>query len=267
MFQVVEIDRDEWAFTFSEQYEAQSPAMDKVYRYWEADMREMAERDLRRILDVAPWHMEALFVFSLIMDEAGKSLEAYLMSREAVRLGTEALPGNFNWKTSRLSWSVMDNRTYLRACHNLGIWHNRRHETDQALAIYSRLCQVSPEDNLGVRYLMPALWLVKGDVLSVIRHCKQNPETHAPEISYTHALALLMAGETDKARAQLAEAKRDLPLVAKELLKKRHKRPAGSSPGYYTLGGADQAFDYWSRYGKFWTANPKAMELLAEADR
>jgi hypothetical protein len=51
-------------------------------------------------------------------------------------------------------------------------------------------------------------------------------------------------------------------IVMKELKKKRHSRPKKSFPGGVTMGGADQAFEYWIQYGKFWSNSKKAMELI-----
>lgn len=82
---------------------------------------------------------------------------------------------------------------------------------------------------------------------------------------FTYPLLLLMEGEINKAKSLLSEAKSKFPLVVKELLKKRHAKPKSfSSTGYITVGGADQAYEYWKRYGKYWLKNDLAMVLIAE---
>lgn len=122
---------------------------------------------------------------------------------------------------------------------------------------------VCPNDNLGVRYILPKLWLDKGDVLSVIRHCKKHEEDYSPEIIYTYPLALILSGESGKAELLLAEAKTKFPLVAKELIKKRHSKPKSSVYGGITVGGPDQAYEYWKQYGKYWSKSAQAMELIS----
>nr|VFJ91508.1 MAG: hypothetical protein BECKLFY1418B_GA0070995_102610 [Candidatus Kentron sp. LFY] len=75
-----------------------------------------------------------------------------------------------------------------------------------------------------------------------------------------------MVGELDEARALLIEAKSQLPLVAEELKKARHPEPESviSLPDWtITHGGADQAYEYRARYGKYWLASEDAMALIA----
>ncbi len=116
----------------------------------------------------------------------------------------------------------------------------------------------------GFGIFLPRLWLEKGDILSVVRHCKACEDDIAPEIIYTYPLALILSGETTKAKSLLKEAEMQLPLVAKELRKKRHPRPKSIMPGYISYGGADQAYEYWVEYGKYWINSEKAMALLSE---
>ncbi|PID33639.1 MAG: hypothetical protein CR955_01220 [Thiotrichales bacterium] len=146
--------------------------------------------------------------------------------------------------------------------HALGLWYEKRNEIDSAILIFSRLLLVCPDDNLGVRCILPALWFKKGDYLSVIRLCKKHEDDIIPEIIYGNPLAHLLMGENKKAEKLLQQAKKELPLVAKELLKKRHRRPASEFPGFIASGGADQAYEYWSQYGEFWKKCDKATELL-----
>ena len=57
----------------------------------------------------------------------------------------------------------------------------------------------------------------------------------------------------------------ELPLVGKEILKKRHPKPKSYTEGYITLGGPDQAYEYWRYFGKYWSASESAMNLLRQA--
>jgi hypothetical protein len=138
----------------------------------------------------------------------------------------------------------------------------RRGETDEAATVFSHLLAVNPNDNLGVRYLLPERWLSKDDLLAVIRYCKAHKDDCSPDMVYTYPLALILSGEVDKAKRSLSKAKSSFPLFAKELKKKRHSKPKSRFPGSITFGGADHAYEYWESYGKYWTNSPQAMGFL-----
>lgn len=55
------------------------------------------------------------------------------------------------------------------------------------------------------------------------------------------------------------------PLVAREILADRHVEPERKHPGHITVGGADEAWEYWRMYGCYWYRSKLAMDLLREA--
>ena len=73
----------------------------------------------------------------------------------------------------------------------------------------------------------------------------------------------MLLGEQEKAAQLFKKAKANLPLVAKELKKKRHPKPKSKMPGDITHGGAGQAYSYWKEYGCYWENSNKAMSLLS----
>jgi len=259
---LIQLANDEWVFPDDDA--AAENEFDEILESFHAGDLVAAERLLKQFTSRNPTHIDAWQHLALVLERTERATEAFLCCREAVRLGTESFPNEFSWITSKLMWGFLENRPFLRAYHNLGLWFQRRGQIDAAIEVFVRLLSTSPQDNLGVRYLLPELWLEKGDLLSVVRHCKQCDDDVFPEITYTYPLALILLNEIEKARPMLTAAKRRLPLVAKELLKKRHSQPSTAMPGHITLGGADQAYEYWVRFGKYWHKNAPAMQLLAE---
>lgn len=259
---VFEMGGDEWAFDDAEVSEEEFDVLDTAIGLCQMSEFTRAEQLLKLLVQKYPENIDGYHHLSMLYADTGRELEAYLCAREAARIGLDALPAKFNWKKSQLSWYAHSNRPFLRAYHALGLWHESRNELDAAIEVFSKLLKVCPSDNLGVRYLLPKLWLDKGDFLSVVRLCKANSDDPAPEITYSYPLALALMGEADKAARLLAAAEEKLPLVAKELRKKRHRRPRSASPDYITHGGADQAYVYWQQYGRYWMDNGKALALL-----
>ena len=62
----------------------------------------------------------------------------------------------------------------------------------------------------------------------------------------------------------MKRAIKSLPLVAEELLKDRQKAVRSEIPGCITVGGADQAYEYWKSFGGFWKQTPGALDLLRQ---
>lgn len=260
---VVEIEPDEWVFVSSELSTVDDDLLDNAIDMWHGNSFAQAEKLFQKALFQNKYNIDAFHHLSLLHDSRGRELEAYLCCREAARIGLDAFPEKFDWKKSKLDWYSHRNRPFMRAYHFLGILHQRRGELELAEQVFSRLLSVCPNDSLGVRYLLPTLWLEKGDYLSVVRLCKAYSDDIAPELSYTHALTLMLMGEKNKAIELLNAAMADLPLVAKELRKKRHRQPKPLIHGGITHGGADQAYEYWQHYGKFWANCPGALDLLS----
>jgi len=77
-------------------------------------------------------------------------------------------------------------------------------------------------------------------------------------------LALLQLGRKQEAGQALKKAISEFPLVAKELLKKKHQLPKGMDMPYLTTGGPDEAYDYWQRLGAYWKETEGALDFLKE---
>jgi tetratricopeptide (TPR) repeat protein len=263
MIKLINIDEDEWEFEDDLINSVVHDELDRVIGHWHSGECGIAEFILKGIISKNVHHIDAYHHLSLIYEETERDFEAYLCCREATRIGLEAIPDGFSWESSKLPWFHLDNRPFLRAYHTLGLWLERRKEVDESIKVFNNMLSICPNDNIGVRYLLPKLFLERGDLLSVIRHCKKHAEDYSPEIMYTYPLALILSGEVAKAKPLLVEAKLQLPLVAKELKKKRHTKPKSSYSYGVTVGGVDQAYEYWKEYGKFWSNSLKAMELIS----
>nr|VFK47234.1 MAG: Transcriptional repressor TCF25 [Candidatus Kentron sp. TC] len=262
MTELIELDGNDWEFRDSRAFSLDDE-LDRGIDFFGEGQFQLGETLFREIIETHPYHIDALHHLSILYEDTSREFEAYLCAREAVRIGLSAIPKEFSWTTSKLDWGFLDNRPFLRAYYNLGLHLKRRNEIDEAMEIFSRMLSVCPNDNLGVRYLLPELWFAKGDIPSVIRLCENYRDDISPEIMYTHPLALILAGQSDKARTLLMEAKSRLPLVAKELKKKRHTEPKSTTDWGVFMGSAEHAYEYWLQYGKYWLASKDAMTLIA----
>lgn len=259
---LIHMEDDRWAFDDPNIDSSSYELLDDAISFWESNHYDASEAVLKKIVRENSSHIDAYHHLSIIYEETSRDVEAYLCCREAVRIGLSAIPKEFDWRKSKLEWLVLDNRPFLRAYLNLGILHEKRGELDLAIEVLKRIISICPNDNLGVRYILPKLCFEQGDILGVIRLCKEFESDSAPEILYSHPLAMVLSGESKKAEKLFSVAVDALPIVAKELKKKRHTRPKSMMKGHITHGGADQAYEYWKQYGKYWKNSEDAMSLL-----
>jgi len=223
---------------------------------------DLAERRLKEVIKLCPTHIDALHHLAILYRQLDRDIEAFAFVQAAVGVGLNAMPDKFSWEKSRLEWGFLENRPFMRAYHALGLWFLDHHHFEDAIAIFSRLLSICPDDNLGIRYLLPQCWFSTSTPEKVIEHCSKYHHDAAPEIQYSLGLAMVQAGKMESAKSVLESAVKNMPLVAKEILKKTHRRPNAYREDTFVWGGADQAYQYWLRNGKYWLATEKATHLL-----
>jgi hypothetical protein len=81
-------------------------------------------------------------------------------------------------------------------------------------------------------------------------------------IAYGRVLARLQLGRAKEAAKALSFAVKYLPLIARELLKTRHRRIASWDERGVVMGSQAQAYGYWLEHGKFWQNSPGALDFL-----
>ena len=89
--------------------------------------------------------------------------------RAAVTVGERSLPPDFD---GVLPWSCIDNRPFLRALHGLALCLWRLGDFAEALAILKRILRLNPDDNQGVRFLLPHL----ESGMSYLDYCRAEDE-------------------------------------------------------------------------------------------
>jgi tetratricopeptide (TPR) repeat protein len=233
---------------------------------WEAGNTQEAFAVFQDLLQRHPEHLDVRDSLAQVYEEIGQDDRAKALLEEAVALGRRAFPKAFR-AGDRLEWGWLENRPFLRCLCSLGLVYEREGRLEEALAIDQELLSLNPNDNQGVRALEVTVLFALKRPEDVITVCMAYPDDGTPEITYGRALALLQLGRDDEATIALREAVRWRPRVAAELLKTRHRRPQSSIPGYITMGGADEAYEYWQHNGQFWEETEGALSWVAETVR
>ena len=218
-----------------------------------------AEAEYRRLVAEFPEFIDAHHYLAMLLSETGRDEEAYHTWQLIVALGLQALPETFEIGRDRLPWFVLENRPFLRAYHGLGLAYYDRGEFEMALEIFENLLAMNPSDNQGARTLAIDCHFEQGEPERVMEICQRYPEDGLEGVVYGRALALYQLGQEAEAEAALCDAIGWLPLIAKELVKQRHRRPKDFDPHRIILGSTNQAYFYWRDQGRHWEKTPGAL--------
>jgi tetratricopeptide (TPR) repeat protein len=233
---------------------------------WQAGQTPAALVIFQALLQQHPEHLDVRDSLAHVYEEIGQGDRAKALLEEAVTLGRRAFPQAFR-PGDRLEWGWLENRPFLRCLCSLGVVYEREGRLEEALAFYQELLSLNPNDHQGVRALAVTVLFALQRPEEVLKVCTAYPDDGMPEVAYGRALALFQLGRDHDATIALKEAVRWRPRVAAELLKSRHRRPPSSIPGTITLGGADEAYEYWRSNGRLWGETAGALAWVAETRR
>jgi tetratricopeptide (TPR) repeat protein len=245
-------------------------AMDKFHEaleYWRAGDYAVAEGMYHELIADFPEFIDVHHHLALILSVTGREEEAFLMWFKLVEMSLDCLPEAFEMGQDRLQWFILENRPFLRAYHSLGLQYLERGDVVRALKVFNSILAMNPGDNQGVRALAIDCYFhldCPGDVLAI---CDQFADDGMEHVVYGRPLALVQLGRRDEAKDALQQAVAFLPLIAKELVKTRHRKPKDLREDSVTFGGADQAYYYWLDQGRYWKRTPGALELVRECLR
>ncbi|MFH0874592.1 MAG: hypothetical protein V1859_01550 [archaeon] len=207
-----------------------------------------AKKCFEKVLSVFPNHIDALCAMSSLEKDRLKSL-AYL--NKALNIGKKAIPEGFDMKKDRIEWIFLENRAFLRAYHTYGLFLLNENQTEKAVKVFEQMLIWNPNDNQGVRDILADIYIQLEDWRKMLWLGNKYKGDSSPSISYAWALILFMTKRREEADKALFEAIKFLPLCAKELIKKTHKKPKTDMPGHIAFGGEDQAYEFWETQGQF----------------
>jgi len=222
-------------------------------RFYSADELadpKLAAHELKNIIQEDPEFIAAYNSLGSWEIESQNYGNAKSFFEEAFLIGRRLIPENFD---GEIIWGDIDNRPFLRAMYGLGVCFQLTHENEKALQLFHKILKYNKNDNQGARFLAIQSNLTLGRFNKVIDICNKYDEDISADTMYGRVLAYYKLSKFQKAQNSLKNAIEQLPLVAQELAKKRHKEIKSEYPGSVTWGGADEAYEYWKRVGQFWT--------------
>ena len=246
------IDKCEWVFSDQDETEEIFEKFDIATDLMDDGLLDESKSYLEMVLNINPDHIDALHHLAVIYDLKRDKERSRSLWKRGVDVGRKAIPGRFRRGSSRINWTYLDNRPFLRCLHGhaLSLYHDGNKE--EALSVLWEILDYNPEDNMGAREIIMNLLISFGRYEEADTHGRKSVFNWTPDIFYGRALALFMLGSKEEAESTLNLNFSLWPLVAKELAKRDHVRPEGSIPGYISLGGRDEAYEFWLSQGKLW---------------
>lgn len=111
---------------------------------------------LRAFLKKFPFHIDSYHHLGIIESDLGRRSRALKYFELGYRIGLRSVPENF---AGRLPWILLTNRPFLRAAHGYGLALERERRHLEAVDVYEQILALNPDDNQGIRYLLPSLYL------------------------------------------------------------------------------------------------------------
>jgi len=160
-------------------------------------------------------------------------------------------------------WGVSETRPYMEARKGFAdaLWSiGRRRE---AVGHYTELLRLNPNDNQGIRDILPPALMIVGDDKAAEKLLDRYAEDITAGPAFNRALVVFRSkGDTKAARERLTEALERNHHVPDFLLDRA--RFPEELPAGYTLGSVEEALFYFMTSEEAWAETPGALEWLAE---
>jgi len=201
----------------------------------------------------------------LLAEEAATAAEARDLYTRGMDAGELALgPAGFKEYEGHF-WGFLETRPYMRARHGLALTLLNLGEEDIAMGHFRAMLALNQNDNQGIRYLLLAALLRRGDAASMKSLIKNYLDEWSANWLYTRLLLAYRGGDAAKpATLKLAReaqsANRHVPAILDGTTP-----PVPSTNGYVTMGGPDEATEYVREFGQAWRDTPGAIEWLIGA--
>ncbi len=236
--------------------------LDEFYGALElSDLRKI-EKVMESLTARYPEFIDAHHHNAMMKMELGHEMAAFEIWMNIVDVCLKKFPESFCFGKDRLVWGILENRPFLRAYHALGQEYYDYEEIDKAISIFKNILDLNPNDNQGIRGIYLECLFNQRRPGDIIEFLKIYPDDIMPETVYGKVLAFIRLGDFKHAEIALKKAIKKMPLVAKELVKKRHRAPEEQFPFGVNYFGADGAFYYWEVHGHHWKNTPGAVEFV-----
>lgn len=215
----------------------------------------------RKALEACPDCADA---YVMLAELAGSPAGAIPLFEQGVAAGERAMDQRAFLEDVGQFGGILETRPYMRARFGLARALGAIGRLDEAIEHDWDLLRLNSRDNQGVRYHLAGALLDRGRLDDLVRLVEQFEDEASPTWAYTKALlAFRREGDSEAARARLAEARAINPHVPAQLLGEAAApvRPEDSADS----GDEDEAADYAAASHRHWRAAPGALDWLRQS--
>jgi tetratricopeptide (TPR) repeat protein len=161
-------------------------------------------------------------------------------------------------------WGIVETRPYMRAKLHLAELLVEAGRLEEGAAVYARILELCPGDNLGVRYQLPALYLAlrQTERASEFLSRSSDEEEYSAALAWARILERWQAGKLDEAEVALKTARKVNPFLEDYLC--GAKKPPEQPPEYFTPGDESEAQAYAGPLSLAVQHNPGFREWLQQ---
>jgi tetratricopeptide (TPR) repeat protein len=233
-------------------------AQDMVWQAQELNNTKKRLALARKAADLSPQCADALMM--LAFEGKVSDDEKFALVQQAEKGGAEALgPKTFARDVGHF-WGLIETRPYMRALMALAQLQWKRGNHNAALASYSKLLHLCPNDNLGARYEFLDRLIIKGELKEAAKLLKSYKDEASAFFDYGKVLLALARKDETAAGTFFREAQGRNSYVPAYLTGKTpmpKQMPFGYQPGH-----ASEAVEYAKNGQAVWNAVPGALEWL-----
>ena len=227
-------------------------------KYWEAveclDYEDFfAETVFKTLIQNFSFYIDAYNHLSISFRNQKKTFESYVTAEKIYNMCKALFPKEFNYKTDKIIWSILENRPFLRSCQIWGLECQESKEFRKAIEIYSEILSYNENDNQGVRYLILECLFALKDYKGAEKLLKKYDDDWSIEFSYGKLAIEILKGNQN-VKELMENAIKINPYLPDEIIKTKHKAPPPhripGEPNFdagIPIGSIQQAYEHWKR--------------------
>lgn len=227
--------------------------------YYEA--METGDLDLiEDALDLDPENVDCLLV--LLDGVDSDDPEGLTVARQIVEIAKKKLGKKTFEEDKGHFWGLLETRPYMRARSVLALRLMAMGRWDEAIKEHEGMLELCPNDNLGIRYPLLALYLQESrlkDAAKLLETYKEE-RPYSSQMLWGYVLERFLADDLTGAAASLKPARKLNGFF--EAYLKGHRKLPKESPGYYSPGSREEAQIGTAIFKPAWDAHPEAIEWL-----
>ena len=234
-------------------------AEDLVFDSWEAADSDEEFRLLTKAVELDPRNVDAWLGLMRLGPLDGKEEIEFL--RRLVSLGEKNLGKKVFRDCKGIFWGLLETRPYMRARSRLAFRLMEAGRLEESVAEHESMLELCPNDNLGVRYGLIALYLALNNLDGANRLFRAYDEReHCAMFAWAYVLERYLAGDTGGTAQALAAARKQNEHA--EAYFSGLRRLPKKMPGSYSMGSPEEAVIAWEILKPAWKKQSEAQAWL-----